>query len=245
MMDDNNMPDNGNSIPGLPIDLSYLAYAAPFIGAILIGCFALSLCCYLWRRVFTPRGYSNSFESSSNSYRNRRPFSAQAQTQRERGQTGERRNVSGVGHQFVSWARGQMNNYPRNPTQLWQDRRTHDQTQARNNLLSPMAAQQYPTANLARLGNNHNTGRMPTQASSNNMLSDSDGFSRATAPPPSYSHAVEFQNAPPWKIPGYGYQSTEPRNGGPPMEGLRGVEADLLPPPYEAAVANGENTRRT
>ena len=234
------MENGGDSIPGFSIDLSEFAYIAPFLGAALIGCFCLTLCCYLWRRVFAPRGYSNSFDSSSSSFRNNRrsaaPALRQGAVRGQMGAYGARRNTREAGQQFMSWARDQMN-YPRNPMRFGQNQ----ETRAGNNLLSPVAAEQYPRATQGR--SNQNPRRMEP-GSASNALSNSEGFSQATAPPPSYSHAVGYQNVPSWKLPGYGYHSTDPRSGGQGEE-TAGGEPQVLPPPYEAAVSNGQNISRT
>ena len=221
---------NDNFVPGLPINLSDLAYAAPFLGAALIGCCTLSLCCYLWRRVIAPRRYSTSFESSSGSFRNQHRAS---QTQRLRSQNqmaNARQNYPRIGHQFVSWAREQM----RNPVQS-------NQTPASNSLLSPVATQN-SRATQGRAGNGLNTSR--TTAGASNALSDSEGFSQATAPPPSYSSAVGYRNAPTWNLPGYGYQSMDQRTGvdggGIVQDGL-----NVLPPHYDTVVGDGQNMKRT
>ena len=252
-MDDGSNDSDLN--PNLPIiNFTDLAYAAPFIGALLLGCFALSLCCYLWRRISSSRGYSSSIESSSNSYRNHQRAS-QLQRQRATGQNqmfGRGRTTRGVGNQFVSWARDQMR-YPTStvrsslPGQNYQaPQQARDgcgTANSGNNLLSPMATQ-YPRATQGSGGRGgHNPGT--TGEGYSHALSNSEGFSQATAPPPSYSCAVGYQNAATWNLPGYGYQSTqpctEPGTGGQVGQG----DHDVLPPPYEAAVANGQNTRRT
>ena len=232
-----------SSIPA--INFTDLAYIAPFFGAVLLGCIALSIGYYLCRRIASSRG---SIDSSSNSYRNYgRP--SQSQRQRATGQNltfGQGR--SSRGHQFVSWARDQMR-HQRNPLRSslpgqnyqapQQSRSGCGTTTLGNNLRSPMAAQ-YPRATQgSRVRSDQNPGRA--------TLSNSEGFSQATAPPPSYSYAVGYQNVTAWNLPGYGYQSTEPRTSGPGAGGEmgHGEHNSELPPPYEAAVANGQNTRRT
>lgn len=221
---------NDSFVPGLPINISYLVYAAPFIGAALLGCFVLSLCCYLWRRVIAPRRYSNSFESSSGSFRNQHRAS-QAQRQRSENQmAGGRQSYPRIGHQFVSWTRQQM----RNPVQS-------NQTPASNNLLSPMATQYFRTTQ-GRAENGLNPSR--TTPGVSNVLSDSEGFSQATAPPPSYSNAVGYRNAPTWNLPGYGYQSMDQRTG---VDGGGVVQdgVNVLPPHYDTVVGDGQNIKRT
>ena len=236
--------DDKDSNPFIPsINFTDLAYAAPFLGAGLLGCFALTLCCYLWRRFSSSRG---SIDSSSNSYRN---YERPLQSQRQRA-TGQNRILSHrrtTGQQFVSWARDQMR-YQRNAVRSslpgqncrvpQQTRNGCSTTTLGNNLYSPMAAQ-YPQATQGSgVRGGPNSGRT--------TLSNSEGFSQATAPPPSYTSAVGYQNATAWNLPGYGYQSTEPRIGpGAGGEMGQGEHNDVLPPPYEVAVANGQNTRRT
>ena len=227
-MDD--MNDNGgNIVPGFPINFNYLPYAASFVGAVMLCCL-LTLCCYLWRRIISPQHHSNSLYSSSSSF-NSHQRTSQAQRQREQSRvTYGRRNNGGIGHQFVSWAREQM----RNPVQ-------DNRTPASNNLLSPMAAQ-YPRVTQGVSGgpgSSRNPGNGTTAAPSN-VLSDSEGFSQATAPPPSYSNAVGYQNAPIWNLPrhGYGYQSIDARNDmGNGVESAQGG-LNVLPPPYSTVVGN-------
>lgn len=230
-MDD--MNDNGgNFVPDFPINFRDLAYAAPILGAGLLVCFTVSLCCYLCRRVIAPQHYSNSFESSSRSFRNhQRP--SQAQRQRTENQmAGGSRNYPRIGHQFVSWAREHM----RNPVR-------DNHTPASSNLLSPMEAQ-YPRATQGREGNGLYPSRPRTTAGASNALLDSGGFSRATAPPPCYSNAAGYPNAPTWNLPGYGYQSTDQRTradgGEMAQDGI-----NVLPPPYDAVVGDGQDIRRT
>lgn len=246
-MDDRDQSDS--FIPA--INFTDLAYAAPFLGAILLGCFALSICCYLWRRVSSSR--RNIDLSSSISYRNyERPL--QSPTQRPvlgQNQTYGRGRSMTRGHQFVSWARDQMQ-FQRNATRSslpGQNYRSPQQsrggcgttTTTGNNLRSPMATQYPPAAQGSRVRSDQNPG--------GTTLSNSEGFSQATAPPPSYSHAVGYQSVTAWNLPGYGYQSTEPRTiasgqgGGGDMG--QGENNGELPPPYEAAVANEQNARRT
>ena len=233
------MSENGGTyFPGFPISLSDLAYAAPVIGAILLICFCISLCCYFWRRMVAPRGYTNSLDSSSDSFRNRRR-TAQAQGQRPatNGGGGNAR----VGHQFVSWAREQI----RNPVRLGQNRQAQgggsgcNRPLFNNPLISPIAAQYPRTTQGGAVIGTPNQGTMPT-AGCSTIHSDSEGYSQATAPPPSYAYAVGYQNTPTRNVPGYGsYQSTNPRGG----DTGRAVEGgcNILPPPYEAAVRSGQN----
>lgn len=244
-MDDKaNDQDSNSFIP--TINFTDLAYAAPIIGVGLLVCFAVILCCHLWRRcTSSSRG---AFDSSSNSYRAyERP--SQSQRQRASGQNHLFSQGRSTGQQFVSWARDQMQ-YQRNAVRSsvpGQNCRAPPQTRSGcntttlgNNLHSLVAAQ-YPRATQgSRVRNDQNSGGRTT-------FSNSEGFSQATAPPPSYSYAVGYQNAPGWNLPGYGYQSTEPRTSGQGTGGEmgQGEHNDVLPPPYEAAVANGQNARRT
>ena len=242
--------DNGNSNSGhsFPFDFTDIAYVAPFLGVALLGCFVLTLCCYLWRRISSPRGYSGSLESSSSSFRNRRTQRTQRQGQRA-GWNNLVGGTRGAGHQFVSWARDHIGYTRRNslssgfPGQNYQTQAGRNYPSG-NNLLTPMAAQYpLPTHTGARIGRDPSR---TTAGEPSRVLSDSGGFSQATAPPPSYSCAVGYQNATTWNLPGYGYHSTDPRTGGTGTGGEQG-EGDLnvLPPPYESAVGNGRNTGRT
>ena len=239
-MDDRDQSDS--FIPA--INLNDLAYAAPVLGAGLLCCFAISIAYYLWRRICSSRHGGGILTSSSNSYRNfERP--AQSQTQRAPGQNqtfgGGR---SPRGNYFVSWARDQVRNQ-RNPwpVRSSQPVRNYQAPQQPNDLRTPMATQYLrATQGGGRVRNDQDPG--------GTTLSNSEGFSQATAPPPpSYSYTVGYQSVPAWNLPGHGYQSTEPRTirppGGAGGEMGQGENNSELPPPYEAAVANGRNARRT
>lgn len=240
--------DDGNFNPNLPvIDLTNLAYAAPFIGAVLFGCFALSLCYYLWRRMSCSHRYSGGLESSSNSDGNYRR-SSQRQGVAGNNLTSNRgRTTRDRGYQFISWATNQMG-HQRNVMRTSLPRQNHQSPQqagvTSGNNLCPT---QYPQSTVSSgTRASHNYGK-PTDGYSN-ALSDSGGFSQATAPPPSYSHALGYQNATLWNLPGYGYQSTEHRNGQSAGAGGQATvvgDYNVLPPSYESAVAHGKSSRKT
>lgn len=253
-MDDRN-GDRDQSDSFIPaINFTDLAYVAPILGAGIIGCLALSICCYLGRRICSSHGRS-SIDSSSSSYRNyERP--SQSQRQRVLGQNqtffGRGRSQTTRGQQFVSWARDQMHHQRNTMRSAFPGQNYRAPQQSRsgcgttttigNNLHSPMASQ-YPQATQAP-GSRVRNDQIP---GGRTALSNSEGFSQATAPPPSYSYAVGYQTVTAWNQPGYGYQSTEPRTSGPGagVEMGQGEHGDELPPPYAAAVANGPNAKRT
>ena len=229
------MMDNENTNTGFPINSIDLAYIAPFLGVVLLGCCALVFCDKLRRWMSSSCGYPNSIESSSSS-------GNQRSSQRWRqNQLAARGRTTGVGHQFVPWTRDLMHNL-RNAMRGSSVPRQNYQTQAGlNSLLTPMAAE-YPRATQGGARSGHNPSRT-TANESLHVLSESGGFSQVTAPPPSYLHAMEYQNTTMWNLPGYGYQSTDPRReetGGELGEG----DQSALPPPYETAVASGQNTTR-